>query len=134
MHSETSRFHLTSSIVLHLDGLIKMRFHVSIALALVSSVAGLLVTPDLARTARNARAQSVDEHERPPFSGSIMSPLHDFQQKPLDSGSTGARFNVREQSDTVCRAGSRQWTGWIHVSEEKSLFFCKCDDMQLGLP
>ncbi|KAH8590567.1 Alpha/Beta hydrolase protein [Bisporella sp. PMI_857] len=41
-------------------------------------------------------------------------------QKPLLSKSA---FTLREQSDEVCDAGSRQWTGWVDVSEEKRLFF-----------
>lgn len=34
-------------------------------------------------------------------------------------------YTLREQNDQVCDAGSRQWTGWINVSEEKRLFFCE---------
>ncbi|KAK8027714.1 hypothetical protein PG991_004770 [Apiospora marii] len=35
----------------------------------------------------------------------------------------GLPYTLQEQNDQVCDAGSRQWTGWINVSEEKKLFF-----------
>lgn len=47
-------------------------------------------------------------------------------QVPISSTSIskGTRFNITEQDQFICDAGSRQWTGWVHVSKEKSLFFC----------
>ncbi|KAI2601740.1 alpha/beta-hydrolase [Hypoxylon sp. NC1633] len=36
---------------------------------------------------------------------------------------TPHKFNVREQSEKICDAGSQQWTGWVHVSDEKNLFY-----------
>lgn len=56
-------------------------------------------------------------------------------QAPLGSTSIGkgTRFNVTEQDENICDAGSRQWTGWIHVSDEKSLFFCM-PDFRILLP
>lgn len=33
-------------------------------------------------------------------------------------------FVVREQNESICDAGSKQWTGQVEVSEEKKLFFC----------
>ena len=32
---------------------------------------------------------------------------------------------VKEQSDSVCKAGSRHFAGKINVTEAKSIFFCK---------
>ena len=50
-------------------------------------------------------------------------------QTPLSlmSTSKGLRFNITEQDASICDAGSRQWTGWVHVSDEKALFFCTID-------
>ncbi|KXJ91530.1 Alpha/Beta hydrolase protein [Microdochium bolleyi] len=49
-------------------------------------------------------------------------------QKPLGTlpstaFATPGSFTVREQKEDICKAGSRQWTGWIDVSPEKSLFY-----------
>ncbi|KLP12710.1 PRC1-carboxypeptidase y, serine-type protease [Fusarium fujikuroi] len=33
-------------------------------------------------------------------------------------------FSVTPQSSDICDAGSRQWTGTVSVTEEKSMFFC----------
>lgn len=34
-------------------------------------------------------------------------------------------YTVTEQDDTLCDAGTRQWTGSINVTDKKSIFFCK---------
>ncbi|KAK8055719.1 hypothetical protein PG993_000946 [Apiospora rasikravindrae] len=49
----------------------------------------------------------------------------DAAQRPLSSADLGSGppYTLREQNDQVCDAGSRQWTGWINVSEEKRLFY-----------
>jgi hypothetical protein len=56
-------------------------------------------------------------------------------QTPLSSSSVnkGMGFNITEQDESICDAGSRQWTGWVHVSNEKSLFFCKAEFRNLLL-
>lgn len=33
-------------------------------------------------------------------------------------------FSITHQSSDICDAGSRQWTGTVSVTEEKSMFFC----------
>lgn len=52
---------------------------------------------------------------------------HGTSSGPLASAEAkrGVPYTLREQNDQVCDARSRQWTGWIDVSEEKKLFFCK---------
>ncbi|KAK8138060.1 hypothetical protein PG984_001440 [Apiospora sp. TS-2023a] len=42
---------------------------------------------------------------------------------PAAGAKRGLPYTLREQNDRVCDAGSRQWTGWINVTEEKRLFF-----------
>ncbi|KAI1374715.1 alpha/beta-hydrolase [Hypoxylon crocopeplum] len=76
-------------------------------------VAGLLVTPNLAPS---------NQHQ-PLILPNVGGPIYsDSQQKPLLL-KTGSKYSVREQTKDICDAGSRQWTGWAHVSDEKSLFF-----------
>ncbi|KAH8645499.1 Alpha/Beta hydrolase protein [Xylariales sp. PMI_506] len=59
--------------------------------------------------------------------GAVATPLatgFDAIQKPLGEHVAGdAKFTLREQNEEICDAGSRQWTGWINVSDEKRLFF-----------
>lgn len=38
---------------------------------------------------------------------------------------TTKNYIKREQSEEICKAGSRQWTGQVPVSSSKSLFYCK---------
>jgi hypothetical protein len=48
-------------------------------------------------------------------------------QKPLtDETIFHPSFTVRQQSSDLCDAGSRQWTGTVNVTAEKSMFFCTC--------
>lgn len=61
------------------------------------------------------------------LSGALAStvPLHQAQltaQAPLND-QQHKRFTIREQSDNVCKAGSRQWTGHVDVGDEKKLFY-----------
>ncbi|KAK7950875.1 uncharacterized protein PG986_006603 [Apiospora aurea] len=57
----------------------------------------------------------------------LASPVssQDASQRPLSSADLGSGlpYTLREQNSQACDAGSRQWTGWINVSEEKRLFF-----------
>jgi hypothetical protein len=47
------------------------------------------------------------------------------EQKPLtDETASEPFFTLREQSYDLCDAGSRQWTGTVNVTAEKSMFFC----------
>lgn len=47
------------------------------------------------------------------------------EQKPLsDETANTPLFTLREQSSDLCDAGSRQWTGTVNVTTEKSMFFC----------
>ncbi|KAK7940719.1 alpha/beta-hydrolase, partial [Apiospora aurea] len=54
-----------------------------------------------------------------------QSRVQDASQRPLSSADLGSGlpYTLREQNSQACDAGSRQWTGWINVSEEKRLFF-----------
>ncbi|KAI8665317.1 hypothetical protein NCS56_00967400 [Fusarium sp. Ph1] len=47
------------------------------------------------------------------------------EQKPLTGVDElpGSNFEVREQSPDLCDAGSRQWTGTVNVTADKSMFF-----------
>ncbi|EKJ69548.1 hypothetical protein FPSE_10259 [Fusarium pseudograminearum CS3096] len=46
------------------------------------------------------------------------------EQKPLtDAIASKPFFTVREQSSDLCDAGSRQWTGTVNVTADKSMFF-----------
>lgn len=45
------------------------------------------------------------------------------QQQPLSSSASKAHFTVREQDDTLCHSGARQWTGTVNVTDERSMFF-----------
>lgn len=42
----------------------------------------------------------------------------------LSSEGVDLKYILREQNDSVCNAGVKQWTGLVDVSEEKKLFFC----------
>ncbi|ORY66577.1 Alpha/Beta hydrolase protein [Pseudomassariella vexata] len=55
----------------------------------------------------------------------LASPILDTDdaQKPLLQAAGDAKFTLYEQSEDICDAGSRQWTGWVNVSDEKKLFF-----------
>lgn len=112
-----------------------MQLSSTLVAALSSSplVAGQLIWPSLQRGRvlepedlglGFARDLQVQDDVVPPFQPRQQ------QQKPLSQPSTAyatpGRFTVREQTADVCDAGSRQWTGWIDVSPEKSLFFCGC--------
>lgn len=96
-----------------------MRLSLALSLTLISSVAAVLVTPNSVRNARHFQEDEGVLHAR-----SVAS-FTDSRQKPLFSTGAATKFSVHEQGEAICRAGSRQWTGWIDVSEEKSLFFCK---------
>lgn len=83
---------------------------------------------------RKSKRQTFSQHKMLMKSSTITSavaglaiPFDNFAaQTPLSSTSIsqGIRFNVTEQDDSICDAGNRQWTGWVHVSDQKSLFFC----------
>jgi len=49
---------------------------------------------------------------------SVLSP-------DIGYSSACCNFTVREQNDSICNAGVKQWTGLVDVSNEKKLFFCK---------
>lgn len=92
------------------------------ALTFVPSVTSVLIAPNFKRN-----GHSQNKYQRRTVTGG-SAVFSDVSQKPLHRGNEGdgeKLFSVREQTEAVCRAGSRQWTGWIHVSDEKSLFFCK---------
>ena len=99
-----------------------MRFRPVLSLSLIAGVAGVLLAPNAVRNAHHPQA-----HKHAAYPLPIQGLLQ--HQKTFTSedagGPPGPKFSVREQDESLCRAGSRQWTGWIHVSEEKSLFFCK---------
>jgi hypothetical protein len=62
------------------------------------------------------------------LTGVIAKPAIAFDetaQKPLSHATASPKYTLYEQSEEICNAGSRQWTGWINVSDEKKLFFCK---------
>ncbi|CAJ2507563.1 Uu.00g087490.m01.CDS01 [Anthostomella pinea] len=92
-----------------------MRSHFLLAAIAVTGVVGQLVTPKL-----NSLLYKQPLLPALPR-GDGVSSLD--QQKPMYSGQSSRQYIVREQNETVCDAGSRQWTGWIHVTEEKSLFY-----------
>lgn len=48
------------------------------------------------------------------------------EQKPLAGvdESPSPNFEAREQSPDLCDAGSKQWTGKVNVTADKSMFFC----------
>lgn len=107
------------------------------ALSASPLVAGQLIRPSLQRSRflepedlglGFARDLQVQDDVMPPFQPREQQQKQ--KQKPLGQPSsayaTPGRFTVREQTADVCDAGSRQWTGWIDVSPEKSLFFCMC--------
>ncbi|KAI2612651.1 alpha/beta-hydrolase [Hypoxylon fragiforme] len=94
-----------------------MRTHILCAAIAISGALSLLITPT------HRLPDNVDAFTVPV---TRISDAH--AQKPLRHsnpklGATGRKFRVKEQTDDICRAGSRQWTGWIDISEEKSLFF-----------
>lgn len=41
-----------------------------------------------------------------------------------DDDNSGFAIRVREQTDSLCDAGSKQYTGWLDA-DGKHLFFCK---------
>lgn len=48
-----------------------------------------------------------------PFQWGLAAPQ---EEKPT--------FSVTQQYSDICDTGSRQWTGTVTVTEEKSMFFC----------
>jgi len=44
-------------------------------------------------------------------------------QRPI--GIENVQHTIRELDDRVCKANTRQWSGNVHVSAEKSLFYCE---------
>lgn len=42
-----------------------------------------------------------------------------------EASATGDNWAVREQYDSACVTGSRQFAGQINVTDDKSMFFCK---------
>lgn len=47
------------------------------------------------------------------------------EQKPLGlEDADPAHFTLREQTDELCDAGSKYWTGTVNVTDQKSIFFC----------
>lgn len=55
------------------------------------------------------------------------------QQQPLSSSASKAHFTVREQDDTLCHSGARQWTGTVNVTDERSMFFCTSSSAPFSL-
>lgn len=54
-----------------------------------------------------------------------------LQQQEISLGGMSSeeldlKYTLREQNDSICNAGVKQWTGLVDVSEEKKLFFCEC--------
>ncbi|RGP73086.1 hypothetical protein FLONG3_6401 [Fusarium longipes] len=46
------------------------------------------------------------------------------EQKPLtDKSASKSSFTLSEQSSHLCDAGSRQWTGTVNITADKSMFF-----------
>lgn len=39
----------------------------------------------------------------------------------IDSGN----YNRTAQNDTLCDAGSSQWTGFVQVGKDRDMFYCK---------
>ena len=37
----------------------------------------------------------------------------------------GREFTIIPQGEDICRAGSKQWTGTVNVSNDNALFYCK---------
>ncbi|KAH7027383.1 Alpha/Beta hydrolase protein [Microdochium trichocladiopsis] len=98
------------------------------ALAASPTVVGHLVMPSSHRSGplqpENlgwvfARDIQVQDDVVPPFLPRQQKPL----SKPSTAYATPGRFTVSEQTEDICNAGGRQWTGWVDVSPEKSLFF-----------
>ncbi|KAM0207169.1 hypothetical protein ACHAQD_012175 [Fusarium lateritium] len=55
-------------------------------------------------------------------------PLQSISNKHISEVKTnpppyGAAFTVREQDSELCDAGSRQWTGTVNITGDKSIFF-----------
>jgi hypothetical protein len=61
------------------------------------------------------------------LTSALATPIFDeteSAQKPLSHATESPKYTLYEQTDEICDAGGRQWTGWVNVSEEKKLFFC----------
>lgn len=52
--------------------------------------------------------------------------LHNGPESGFDTGPSKDSFNQRliEQNDTICDAGSRQWTGFVPLDDQRDMFFC----------
>lgn len=46
-------------------------------------------------------------------------------QRVLIEPQSGAPFTLSPQTEEICKAGSKQWTGSINVTDDKSIFYCK---------
>ncbi|KAI1266248.1 alpha/beta-hydrolase [Xylariaceae sp. FL1019] len=88
-----------------------------LALVAVTGVAGQLVLPNLNSPSYKHLPPSVSAYHGP------VAAFDQQRQKPMSLRKRAQSYSVKEQNETICDAGSRQWTGWIHVTGEKSLFF-----------
>ncbi|KAH9897374.1 alpha/beta-hydrolase [Xylariomycetidae sp. FL2044] len=92
--------------------------------AIIPTVTGVLVLPHLSHPSSSQVQQTIGELSNPPAWHYPAADQQNQQQRPLQgSGGAETGYAVREQHENICAAGSRQYTGWIDVSEEKSLFF-----------
>lgn len=65
----------------------------------------------------------------------LLFPIRSYGQdiqkvlEPADYSSfasaSGENWSVREQDDSLCKAGSRHFAGSVNVTDDKSLFFCE---------
>ncbi|RSL82835.1 hypothetical protein CEP52_016863 [Fusarium oligoseptatum] len=65
-------------------------------------------------------ASARDDNNR---QGKILKQGHDFQHVLGNPPDAQPAFTVKQQSANLCDAGSRQWTGTVNVTDEKSMFF-----------
>ncbi|KAH9905658.1 alpha/beta-hydrolase [Xylariomycetidae sp. FL2044] len=104
-----------------------MFVHSLLMLSSAPAALGLLITPNEALAAHGLNSyRAASPTSAHPASWSVARGADaqvPLAPNRLDAESPERRFDVREQSQDVCQAGSRQWTGWIDVSEAKRLFF-----------
>lgn len=70
-----------------------------------------------------AVATANSEHETS-WGPSIINDQKQISLQPLGQKVRGDGWTAQEQDQSVCDAGSRQFTGRVNATEGKSIFFC----------
>ncbi|KAL1903422.1 hypothetical protein Sste5346_000048 [Sporothrix stenoceras] len=91
--------------------------HLTTALALAGAASASVLPPILDSIDSRLDAQIRLSPSAPPLKETARS------RTSATVASSPRPFSIREQGDDVCRAGTRQYSGQVNVTDDKSLFF-----------